>query len=229
VQQDLLPRTAPTLAGYDFAGTCIPSFAIGGDFYDWHETSHSVDFTVADVMGKGIPAAIVTATVRAVMRSVDRTDGPASALQAAALSLLYDLEDTGTFVTVFHGHLDGPTGTVSYADAGHGLTLHVRVDGTFTRYAGDDLPLGVTRDGTWTEQHLTLSPGDTLVSFSDGLFDLLGGTTDAFTDVAAMVTGSTNCGHLIHRVTALAAQEKALIDDVTLVAIRRTATSGGSR
>ena len=180
VQQDLLPRSAPTLAGYDFAGTCIPSFAIGGDFYDWHETSDGVDFTVADVM-------------------------------------------------VFHGHLDGPTGTVSYADAGHGLTLHVRVDGTYTRYAGDDLPLGVTRDGTWTEQHLTLSPGDTLVSFSDGLFDLLGGTTDAFTDVAALVTGSTNCRHLIQRVTALAAEEKALIDDVTLVAIRRTATSGGSR
>ncbi len=206
VQQDLLPRTAPTLAGYDFAGTCIPSFAIGGDFYDWHETSDGVDFTVADVICKGIPAAIVTATVRAVMRGVDRTRRPAAALQEAALSLLHDLEDTGTFVT-----------------------LHVRVDGTFTRYAGGDLPLGVTRDGTWTEQQLTLSPGDTLVSVGDGLFDLLGGTTDAFTDVAALVAGSTNCGHLVQRVTALAAKEKALIDDVTLVAIRRTTTSGGSR
>ena len=228
VQRDLLPRNVPTLSGYDFAGTCVPSFAIGGDFYDWHGTEDGVDFTVADVMGKGIPAAIVTATVRAVMRGVDRADGPGSALRAAAVALLFDLEDTGTFVTVFHGHLHGPTGTVVYADAGHGLTLLVHGDGTFTQHASDDLPLGIARDGTWTEWSITLDPGDTLVCFSDGLFDLLGGTTDAMIDVAAMVIGATSCAHLVERVTTLAAKESALIDDITLVAIRRAPTSGVS-
>ena len=226
VRRDLLPRNVPTLSGYDFAGTCVPSFAIGGDFYDWHGTEDGVDFTVADVMGKGIPAAIVTATVRAVMRGVDRADGPGSALRAAAVALLFDLEDTGTFVTVFHGHLHGPTGTVVYADAGHGLTLLVHGDGTFTQHASDDLPLGIARDGTWTEWSITLDPGDTLVCFSDGLFDLLGGTTDAMIDVAAMVSGATSCAHLVERVTTLAAKESALIDDITLVAIRRAPPVG---
>jgi sigma-B regulation protein RsbU (phosphoserine phosphatase) len=228
VQRDLLPRNAPNLPGYDFAGTCVPSFAVGGDFYDWVESDQGVDFTVADVMGKGIPAAIVTATVRAVMRGIERADGPASALRSAAASLRHDLEVTGTFVTVFHGRLHGATGTVSFADAGHGLTLHVHADGTFSRLGSDDLPLGVTRDATWTQQAVTLNPGDTLVSFSDGLFDLLGGTTAALTDVATMVTTSTSCTHLMQRVTTLAAQEKALIDDVTVVAIHRAATPGVS-
>jgi serine phosphatase RsbU (regulator of sigma subunit) len=86
----------------------------------------------------------------------------------------------------------------------------------------------VTRDATWTEQVIILDPGDTLVSFSDGLFDLLGGTTAALTDVATMVTGSTSCAHLMQRVTTLAAQEMALIDDVTVVAIHRAAITTAS-
>ena len=220
VQRDLLPRQAPTLPGYEFAGVCVPSFAVGGDFYDWYPTESGVDFTVADVMGKGIPAAIVTATVRAVVRGVVGTEGPAAAVRAAAVGLLYDLEDTGTFVTLFHGRLDGTSGVVTFADAGHGLSLHVHADGTFDHLASRDLPLGVTRDGTWAEQRITLHPGDTLITFSDGLFDLLGGTTAAFSDIAAIVSTSSLVGDIVGRVTALTARA-TLIDDVTTVVIRR--------
>ena len=220
VQRDLLPRQAPTLPGYEFAGVCVPSFAVGGDFYDWYPTASGVDFTVADVMGKGIPAAIVTATVRAVMRGVVGTEGPAAAVRAAAVGLLYDLEDTGTFVTLFHGRLDGTSGVVTFADAGHGLTLHVHADGTYSQLGGDDLPLGVVRDGTWAEQHITLRPGETLIAFSDGLFDLLGGTAASLDDVAAIVSTSAMCDDVIARVVALAARD-ALIDDVTVIVIRR--------
>lgn len=220
VQRDLLPRQAPTMPGYEFAGICVPSFAVGGDFYDWYPTDRGVDFTVADVMGKGIPAAIVTATVRAVMRGVVGTEGPAAAVRAAADGLLYDLEDTGTFVTLFHGRLDSTSGMVTFADAGHGLTLHVHADGTCDQLGGDDLPLGVTRDGTWAEQHITLHPGDTLITFSDGLFDLLGGTTAAFADIVAIVTTSTTAADIIDRISTLAARD-TLIDDVTTIIIRR--------
>lgn len=90
-------------------------------------------------------------------------------------------------------------------------------------------PLGIAPDETWGERAITLAPGDTLVSFSDGLFDLIGGTTDAFTDIGAMVSGSSSCGHFIERVTALAAQEDALIDDVTVVAVRRDLATGEPR
>jgi serine phosphatase RsbU (regulator of sigma subunit) len=220
VQQDLLPHTAPSLPGYDFAGACVPSFAVGGDFYDWYPTAAGVEFTVADVMGKGIPAAIVTATVRAVVRGIDRDKGPAVCLQTAAAALQGDLEETGTFVTVFYGRLDGPTNTLCYADAGHGMALHVAADGSFQHLAGADLPMGILRDTTWGETTVTLRPGETLICFSDGLFDLLGGTIDAFTDVAAIVAGSKSCAEVVDRVKVLAAAE-VLIDDVTVVVVRR--------
>ncbi|MGS0687373.1 PP2C family protein-serine/threonine phosphatase [Nakamurella sp. GG22] len=223
VQRDLLPHSAPVHQGYDLAAVCVPSFAVGGDFYDWYPLAvneqDGVDFTVADVMGKGIPAALVTATVRAVMRGVDRGRGPAAALRAAATSLAGDLEETGTFVTVFHGSLCTGTGVLTYADAGHGLTLHVRADGSFTQLVGQDLPLGVF-EGDWSDSSITLEPGDWLVCFSDGLFDLLGGTSDAFEDVAAIVRTSADCSQVMRRITDLTGSE-VLIDDVTVVAMRR--------
>ncbi|MET3805327.1 serine phosphatase RsbU (regulator of sigma subunit)/anti-sigma regulatory factor (Ser/Thr protein kinase) [Nakamurella sp. UYEF19] len=228
VQRDLLPRSAPLLAGWDLAGTCVPSFAIGGDFFDWYSTDDAVEFTVADVMGKGIPAALVTATVRAVIRGVDRSAGPAASLRSAALSLAEDLSETGTFVTMFLGRLDGTTGELRYADAGHGLSLHVRADGRFSQLVGKDLPLGIETGiesgdadtPTWAENVLTLAPGDTVVSFSDGLFDLLGGDKQAIVEVAAIVSSAADCAAIIQRVVELAGQT-TLIDDVTVVAVRR--------
>lgn len=225
VQRDLLPRHAPRAAGWEMAGTCVPSFAIGGDFYDWYTDDTAVEFTVADVMGKGIPAALVTATVRAVIRGVDRTTGPAESLRAASVLLAQDLSETGTFVTMFLGRLDTSTGALRYADAGHGLGLHVRVGGGYSRLVSKDLPLGIdagTADSapTWVEQTLTLDPGDTVISFSDGLFDLLGGDEQAIVEVAAIVATSVDCAGIVARVSELAGQS-TLIDDVTVVAVRR--------
>jgi DNA-binding response OmpR family regulator len=224
VQQDLLPRQSPVLSGYEMAGACVPSFAIGGDFFDWYVAEDCVEFTVADVMGKGIPAAIVTATVRAVMRGVERGRGPVVALQTAAVALLYDLEKTGTFVTVFHARLQGSTGQLSYADAGHGMTLLVHPDGRFERLGSEGMPLGVDRDSEWCEKTATVEPGDWVVSFSDGLFDLLGGTSAAFTDIATLVSTSTTPAEAVDRIRAVAATE-VLIDDVTVVVLHRLVDS----
>jgi serine phosphatase RsbU (regulator of sigma subunit) len=229
VQQDLLPRSAPELVGYEFAAACIPSFAIGGDFYDWYPVPDGVDFSVADVMGKGIPAALVTATVRAVLRAAARSGGPATTMRSAADGLQADLGETGSFVTVFHGRIDGPTGRLSYCDAGHGLALHVRPDGSYRQLSGNGLPLGVephpdtTPAGvpTWTQGSVVTGIGDRIVCFSDGLFDLLGGTTAVIGDVAAMVAVADSCAEFIATVTDLAAGSP-LTDDVTVVAIGRT-------
>lgn len=220
VQRDLLPRDAPALTGYDFAGTCVPSFAVGGDFYDWYPGTDQVDFTVADVMGKGIPAALLTSSVRAAMRSVARDGGPAAAVGAVSAAISRDLEETGTFVTMFLGRLHGPSGTVGYADAGHGLSVVVAPDGTFQQLTSGDLPVGVLPHAVWTQHEVTLQPGATLAVFSDGLFDLLGGTPQALGEVAGIVNRSGGVGDAISAVTSLA-RGKTLIDDVTLTVIHR--------
>lgn len=230
VQQNLLPQAAPSLPGFEFAAACLPSYAIGGDFYDWYAVPGAVDFTVADVMGKGIPAALVTATVRATMRAGAHSGGPAAGMRSAAVQLAADLGETGTFVTVFHGRVEQHSGLLRYCDAGHGLTMHVRPDGTFAQLLGDGLPLGVSDPGggptpgdapAWQESSVVMGPGDRLVCFSDGLMDLLGGTEAALLDVAAMAAAADDCAGFVDAVSALAAQV-ALPDDVTVVAIGRT-------
>jgi sigma-B regulation protein RsbU (phosphoserine phosphatase) len=220
VQRDLLPRHLPVLAGYEFAGVCVPSFAVGGDFYDWLPTPDGLGFTIADVMGKGIAAAIMTATVRAVMRSLANGTSPSDVMNATSSALAGDLDRTGTFVTVFHGHLDAQSGVVRYADAGHGLSLHVRADGTHRRLISDGLPIGIMPGIGWTAESLTLAPGDSLVAFSDGLFDLLGGDLAVLDDVATMVHTSATCQAVVDRVTALTTRD-VLPDDLTLLIIRR--------
>ncbi|WP_298459137.1 PP2C family protein-serine/threonine phosphatase [uncultured Cellulomonas sp.] len=221
VQRELLPQSAPRVPGYDLAGACLPSFSVGGDFYDWYAVDGGLVLTVADVMGKGIGAAILTATVRAVLRGLGDETSPATLLQRASAALGHDLDSTETFVTAVHARLDAATGDVRYADAGHGLTLVVRPDGGYTRAAGEGLPLGVLAGDTWSEGLVHLDPGDTLVAFSDGLFDLLGGGLQALDQVAAVVTAAADAQGVLDRVASLA-RDEAPLDDLTVVVVRRS-------
>ncbi|MDP9408506.1 MAG: serine/threonine-protein phosphatase [Actinomycetota bacterium] len=108
-------------------------------------------------MGKGIAAAILMSTVRAVLRTSARDDDQARALATAAATLEEDLEETGTFVTLLHAGLDPAASVVSCTDAGHGLTLLVRADGRSRRIATRGLPLGTLPGVTWEPVHVPLA------------------------------------------------------------------------
>src|SRR5207244_7664363 len=121
IQRDLWPRTVPELEGYDLAGACRPAEDVAGDFYDWRVTPDGqLDLTVADVMGKGIGAALVMATLRASLRSAPVELGPAERLRLAAESMALENDEEGLFVTVFLARLRPATGELSDVDAGHG-------------------------------------------------------------------------------------------------------------
>ena len=220
VQRELLPQGAPHVPGYDLAGACLPSFSVGGDFFDWYPVDGGLMLTLADVMGKGIGAAILTATVRAVMRGLGADASPAAGLERAAAALVHDLESTGTFVTVLHARLDAATGDLRYADAGHGLSLVVRPDGGFTQLASEGLPIGGVAGEAWTDGRAHLDAGDTLVTFSDVLFDLLGGGPAALERVAGLVAAAPDAQGVLDRVAALARDETPA-DDLTVVVVRR--------
>ena len=230
VQAALLPGEPPTVPGYEVAGTCRPASAVGGDLLDLDVVDGDLVITLADVMGKGAGAAILMATVRAVLRAASRGEDPnASArrpesaiLAAAAATLQPDLDRTGSFVTLFTGRLEAATGRLRYADAGHGLAVVRRADGSTRQLAGRDLPLGVVSDLPWTANELVLEPGDTLLVFSDGLFDVLGGTREALDHVARLVSAHPRPDDLLDRVRGLTAAA-APLDDVTAVALRRLA------
>lgn len=226
VQHLLMPPPVEDLPGYTVATLFEPAFAVAGDFYDHFPVPGGINITVADVMGKGLGAAILAANVRSALRAASGAfdqSGHALDLSAAIGSVDHQLSDdlarTDTFVTLFQAWLDTATGIVRFIDAGHGIAALVRRTGAVDVLSSDDLPLGISYGETWTTQDVVMNPGDILVVASDGLLDLLG--EDAVVDDAfEFLAGQTSPAELCLAVSILA-KERTLTDDVTVVALRR--------
>lgn len=227
VQSHLLPRPLGDLPGYTMCALCLPAFAVGGDFYDHYSSQRGVIFTVADVMGKGLGAAILTASVRSALRAASRAVDAmdhradlADAVNSVSAQLSDDLTSTETFVTLFHARLDTATGAVRYVDAGHGLAVIVRKTGVVERLSSEGLPLGVLDDEKWISHDVMLEDGETLVIASDGVLDLIGDGADV-RPALKLVAQYPDPVELCSRARALA-EAGAALDDVTLVAIQKT-------
>jgi hypothetical protein len=222
VQAGLLPRSAPAVPGYQVSGACLPSLAVGGDFYDWATTPDGgLVLSLVDVMGKGAAAGILAAAVRAVLRgSAFGADVAQSLLHAGAI-LHSDLSGAGVFATAFHAALDPGTGEVRYADAGHGLTVLVRADGTDERLEATGLPLGVLDEPAREQRTVHLGPGDLLVTFSDGVLDLVDGTLGAVPTVVDALRGAATADAAVEAVLRLSVGVAERPDDLTVVAVRR--------
>ncbi|MGK2869302.1 MAG: PP2C family protein-serine/threonine phosphatase [Mycobacterium sp.] len=226
VQRQLLPPPLADLPGYTVHALCLPAFAVGGDFYDHYLVPGGVVFTLADVMGKGLAAAILTATVRSALRGASRVverSGAhadiADAVNAVAHQISDDLSCTDSFVTLVHLMLRTEDGVLDYVDAGHGFALHVRGDATVAQLPGSGLPLGVIPDEIWTSRRVHLAPGESVVLASDGVLDLVSDGCD-IGPALSFVAEHADPAELCARIRALSAARPAL-DDVTLVAIRR--------
>jgi GAF domain-containing protein len=228
VQSHLLPRPLGDLPGYTVCAVCVPAFAVGGDFYDHYSSQRGVIFSVADVMGKGLGAAILTASVRSALRAasraVDEMDHRvdlADAVNSVSAQLSDDLTSTETFVTLFHARLDTATGAVRYVDAGHGLAAIVRKSGVVEALSSEGLPLGVLPDERWVSHDVMLEDGETLVIASDGVLDLIGDGAD-IRPALKFLARHADPDELCAQTRALA-EAGAALDDVTLVAIQKNA------
>jgi hypothetical protein len=230
VQRNLMPDRPLTGDGFSVAGVCVPSRTLSGDFFDWEDTGDHLVITVGDVMGKGAGAAMLGATVRAGLR-LARTDGPGTTVPRMMKAVGDDLARNNSFVTLFHAHLDHGTGRLTVLDAGHGLAVVVRRDGSHEPIRSANLPLGLNNlaaaDSTgWTTQTLSLEVGDKLLVFSDGVLDLFDGSLaslDLAVDLAlAPPSTGTTSESAVDRVRALA-ERTDREDDVTVVTLDRLA------
>jgi serine phosphatase RsbU (regulator of sigma subunit) len=221
IQRFLLPKEAAPLPGYETAGACMPSKAVGGDFFDWYPIDGGLGFTLGDVMGKGAGAGMIAATTRAVIRSARKSEDPVTALRLTSDCLATELSQAAAFATLFHARLRATDGRVLFSDAGHGLTLLVRADGSWERLASRELPVGLLAEATWNSYEVHLNPGDMIVSFSDGVLDLYDGTLAAIDEVALLATAAGSAKDLVDAVSKRAAGTTNP-DDVTILAVRRT-------
>lgn len=177
VQKNLLPQEAPTVAGLDIAGHSTYCDETGGDYYDYLDvqglTEGSAALAIGDVMGHGVAAAMLMATARGILRS--RCDEPASLGELLTHMNELLVDDTGgqRFMTMLLVVLDGTTGEMAWASAGHDPPLvYLAQQDCFAEFDGGGIPLGLFGGQTYeTEKAGPFSKGDVMVLATDGLWE----------------------------------------------------------
>jgi PAS domain-containing protein len=223
VQASLLPSRVLDVPGFDLAARFVPAGSVGGDFYDWERLPEGLVLTMADVMGKGPAAAILAATTRSVLHAQPSLHDVAGTLAATERTMDADLVNAGAFVTMFRAYVDASDGSVSYTDAGHGLSLIVRPDGSGRRLSATGLPLGMLPGPARVSARARLEPGDLLVTFSDGVLDALGGSISDLDQVRRAVHGSGTAQEAADAVLALVDDTQQADDDLTVLTLLRAA------
>lgn len=221
VQAELLPQEKPLMPSFELAARCVPARDVGGDFYDWiTPTPGLFSFTLGDAMGKGMPAALLMATVRASLRALAAQNPPAAALDLLARALQQDLSRSGHYMTLFHARLNLETHRLYYVDAGHGLALLCRREGRLEELKTGGLPLGMFPDQSYQSGITTLNAGDLLLVFSDGLVEALPDAGMDHRRVADMVRDVSAADDVVDRLVGLATAGGAPADDITVLALR---------
>ena len=179
IQESAIPRTFPPFPGVkslDIYADMKPAKDIGGDFYDFYFTGpHTLMFIVADVSGKGVPAALFMMRAKATIKGIAQTGKPIAETVFESNESLSRDNGANMFVTAWIGELDLETGTITYVNAGHNppLILSARPgeDGSRARYlhSKPGLVLGMMSGMPYTAKTVKLEPGDAIYLYTDGI------------------------------------------------------------
>lgn len=206
--------------GYRIGGMSVPHGVVSGDLHEWHLAGDALHLTVADVMGKGMSAGLLAATIRGALLA--RPDeSPEHAIAALDAQVGPDLSRAESFSTMFTGRLDPASGRMDFVDAGHGLVLQMRADGAERTLLSNDLPIGLHPSGLpRSTGSLVLQPGDVLVLVSDGALELWDSTLTSLSRLGALWREEPDIEAFLARVRARALEHDPG-DDLTVVVLAR--------
>jgi phosphoserine phosphatase RsbU/P len=234
VQERLFPQDYPPVAGLDYAGACRPALGVGGDYYDFiHLSPTEVGIAIGDVSGKGIPAALLMATLRAYLRGQTiQRQGDLAAVMANLNRLVYESSAANRYATFFYGEYDAAARGLSYVNAGHNPPmLFRRIDGgrTVVRLDAGGPVIGLMEDCRYGQGRVTLEPGDVLVAYTDGISEAMNAADEEWGEARLMdavrTNGSASAPGLIDRLMVAADAFVAGApqhDDMTIVVVRAT-------
>lgn len=170
VQLELLPDHDPQVDGFDMSAYVFPTEEVSGDYYDWVKVfDDQIGLVVADAVGKGIPAALLTAFLRASLRlAVQIGYAPHIALSKVS-NLLWDSVESHQFVTAIYGILDATNRTFVFSNAGHNPPLLIKPDGEHRFVEYGDLPLGMFREMRYHQHFIRFEKGQVLILYTDGI------------------------------------------------------------
>jgi serine phosphatase RsbU (regulator of sigma subunit)/anti-sigma regulatory factor (Ser/Thr protein kinase) len=227
IQQNFLPKELPELSGWQVAACYQPAREVGGDFYDVIALADGqVGFVIGDVTDKGVPAALVMAATRSVLRaSAQRLIEPGQVLERVNEHLCPDMP-AKMFVTCLYGVLDPATGRFRFANAGHDLPYVKTAEGSVELRARG-MPLGLMSGMTYEEHETLLAPGDSLLLHSDGIVEAHDPQGQMFgfprlKELVARYPGGSELIELVladlHAHTGPGAEQE---DDITMVVLQR--------
>ena len=229
IQQSLLPKDLPRLAGWEMAGYYQPAREVGGDFYDFLELEDGrLGLVVGDATGKGIPAALVMATTRSMLRAVSQaSDSPGEVLRRANDPLVTDIPPN-MFVTCLYAILEPESGRLRYANAGHDLPYR-RHGGEAEELRARGMPLGLMPGMEYEEKEIVLSKGESVLFYSDGLVEAHdpGGEMFGFPRLRALIaahgagSGDKLVDFLLADLARFTGEGWEQEDDITLVTLQR--------
>ena len=234
IQQAILPRVFPpfpeNVGELDIAALMNAAKDVGGDFYDFFRIDDDrIGFVIADVSGKGVPAAIFMAVSRTLIRATGIRGVIPSECITYSNDLLSKESANYMFVTVFYGIYNIKTGEVSYTNAGHNPPYLMKADGTVEQLPlSKDIVVGALDDFQFSEETLQLEHGDTLLLYTDGVTEATNENDEEFGEKRLEDTlkdvSQQNCQQIINAVKANVktfAGKAEQSDDITLLAIKR--------
>jgi serine phosphatase RsbU (regulator of sigma subunit)/anti-sigma regulatory factor (Ser/Thr protein kinase) len=226
IQQNFLPRELPDLPGWQVDAYYKPAREVGGDFYDFFRLdSGEVAVVIGDVTDKGVPAAMVMAAARSVLRaSGTRIVSPGDVLRRVNDLLVPDIPDR-MFVTCLYAVVDPVTGRLRFANAGHNLPFARTADGVVELRA-TGMPLGLLPGMEYEEVEAELAPGETLLLYSDGITEAHDPGREMFgTERLARHLegrGADPIDGLLTTLQRFTGEGWEQEDDITIVTLRRT-------
>jgi serine phosphatase RsbU (regulator of sigma subunit) len=234
IQQTLLPKELPNLPGYQLAAYYQPAREVGGDFYDFFDLEDGrLGIVVGDVTDKGVPAALVMATTRTMLRaSAQRLDSPGEVLKRVNDVMVDDIPPN-MFVTCLYAILDPATGRLHYANAGHDLPYRRRASTSGAEeLRATGMPLGLLPGMGYEEKEIVLEKGESVLFYSDGLVEAHDPQREmfGFPRLQGLVGthrsgGQEMVSFLLSELARFTGDEWEQEDDITLVTLDRSETS----
>jgi serine phosphatase RsbU (regulator of sigma subunit) len=173
VQSSLLPAHPPDIEGYDIADLCIPTFEIGGDYYDYIRLDDSnYAIVIADVSGDGIPAALIMSAFRALLHSQINSNNNPSEIMSVLNQQIPIVSRKRDFISVFYAILNFKEHICTYTNCGHNPPLLLRSNGKMELLEQGGAALNILEDATFDFDSVKLEPGDQIIFYTDGVIEV---------------------------------------------------------
>jgi phosphoserine phosphatase RsbU/P len=194
IQIGFLPKEIPQIAGYEIAGAWQPARVVGGDYYDvFAFGENTLGLCIADVAGKGMPAALLMSNLQATVRGLSLSAMSPELLCERLNTLVCRSIASDRFITFFYAHLDGGSGQLRYANAGHNAPIVAHRDGTHDRLDQGGGVLGIFQSQNYVMGTHTLLPGDRVLLFTDGVTEACNLDGEEFGDARLIRLLRENC------------------------------------